>query len=359
MLPFSNLAIKFTQYLLLFALIGNNVNAQLFTPSFDCKKDKLHGGVIQFSSDPSNLILGQRCAISISNSKGKEVSGKDFKITSDNRKVSISGLFFTVDNSTKEEPWLYLDGRLIEVDGNITITHTKCAHTYSFPFQIRQSYVFDKGAISCKGEKREFAISKYKNLINKDLYVILDISRNQLYLVEAPIVIDASGVAGTPGRNGISGSSGKKGTDGTEKNQNGSDGSDGSNGGDGGDGGDGGNGGEIIVYISKNVPNVVSVNVNGGAAGPGGAAGRGGKGGKGGEGYKIKTGEQKVLGIKTPVYTKLGNDGKDGRDGVSGKPGKDGRPGQRGSVTISADDDIKKYFENVRHSYFKIEEIDE
>ena len=328
----------------------NNSHAQ----SFDCKKDKLHAGVVQFLPDLSSLILGQNCQISILKSNGKKVNVvKDFSMTSDNRNVRVNGLTFLVDNNARGEAWLYVDGNLIEEGGNITIAMNKCNQSYTFPFEIRQSYVFDR-EISCKGDNREFAIAPYKNFTNKNLYVVFDISRNQLHLLEAPISIDASGVSGTQGIAGKAGTAGTAGTKGTEKSPNGGNGTDGGNGSDGGDGSDGGNGGEIIVYMSKNIPNVVSVNVEGGEGGRGGAAGAGGKGGSGGTPYQVKTGTKKVLGVTVPVYEDRGSKG---RDGIAGKPGKDGRQGNKGNYTFSVVDDVIKYFENIQHSHFKIENI--
>ena len=343
--------------LLFFILIVNWSVDNSYAQSFDCRRDRLHAGVIQFSHDPSSLILGQSCQISIFKSNGRMVnSTKDFRLTSDNRNVRSSELVFSVDNSARGEPWLYVDGGLIEEEGNITISINNCNQSHTFPFKIRQSYVFDRD-INCKGDRREFAIAPYKNFTNKNLYVVLDISRNQLYLLEAPISIDASGVSGTPGTPGIAGRAGTAGTAGTEKSPNGGSGTTGNNGGDGGDGGNGGNGGAIIVYMSKNTPNVVSVNVEGGEGGNGGAGGAGGKGGSGGSAYQVKTGTKKVLGVTVPVYEKRGNDGNAGRDGIAGKPGRDGRQGQKGSYTFSVIDDLNKYFENIQHSHFKIENI--
>ena len=337
---------------------AENSYAQLFSTKFDCKSDKLHAGVIQFSSDPSSLILGQSCQISIFKSNGKKIENiKDFTITSDNRNVRSSGLNFSVDNSAKGEPWLFVDGRLIEEEGNITISINNCNQSYTFPFQIRQSYVFDKD-ISCKGDRREFAIAPYKNSMNKNLYVVLDISRNQLYLMGAPISIDASGVSGRDGAAGARGRSGTEGTKGTEKNPNGGNGTDGSNGSNGGDGGDGSNGGEITVYMAKNTPNVVRVNVEGGRGGFGGAGGRGGTGGRGGDPHKVPDGTEKNLFGKTVTkYKDVGNKGNDGKDGVDGTQGRDGQHGQSGNFTFSVVDDLNKYFENIQHSHFKIENI--
>jgi len=346
----------FYLFILVCMFTVNNVNAQ----KFNCQKDRLHAGSIQISPDPSSLILGQSCEVSVFNSKGKRVNSKFYRITSENRNVRSSGSSFSIDNNpnTRGESWSHVDGKLIEIDGDITISIIDCHQKYSFPFQIRQQYEFDR-SLSCKGERREFAIAPYKNVINKNLYVVLDISRNQIYLLEAPISIDASGVRGTPGIAGISGTNGKTGAAGTEKNYNGGRGTDGTNGGDGGDGGNGGNGGEIIVYMPRNTPSVVSINVEGGAGGYGGAAGKGGKGGSGGNGYEIKvdTGEKNKQGKPKYRYDKIGEDGPDGKDGIAGKPGKDGMPGQRGNYSISVDNDIKKYFENLHHSYFDINNI--
>ena len=340
---------------LLFMLIDIWTFNCCYAQSFDCKKDKLHAGVIQFSNDPSSLILGQSCEISIFNSKGKRINKvNDIRITSDNRNVRSSGLSFYIDNNARGEPWLYVDGRLIEESGNITISINNCNQAYTFPFDIRQSYVFDS-EISCKGDKREFAIALYKNSLSKNLYVVLDISRNQLHLLEAPISIDASGVSGANGIAGQSGTAGKSGTSGTEKSPNGGTGTDGTNGSDGGDGSDGGKGGEIIVYTSKNTPNVVSVIVDGGEGGRGGAAGAGGKGGSGGSPYRVKTDKKNFLGL--PVYEDRGNKGNDGRDGNAGKPGRDGQRGQKGSYTFSVVDNLSKYFENIQHAHFKIENL--
>jgi len=251
---------------------------------------------------------------------------------------------------------MYLDGSLIEEDGDITIGINNCHQTYTFPFKIRQSYVFDRN-IDCQGDRREFAIAPYKNLTNRNLYVVFDISRNQLHLLEAPISIDASGVRGTPGIAGRAGTAGNTGAKGTERSPNGGNGTDGSKGSDGGNGGNGGDGGEIIIYMSKNTPNVVSVNVQGGAGGSGGAAGAGGKGGAGGTPYQVQTGTKKVLGRTVPVMEDRGNKGNAGRDGTAGRPGSDGKPGQNGSFTFSVIDNLNKYFENIQHPHFKIENI--
>ena len=333
----------------------------VFSQNFNCKKDMLDNSTVRVSPDPLRLTLGQNCEISIFNRNGNKVSNKGFSVTSNNRNVRSNGLSFYVDNNTKGDPWLYMDGKLIEVSGNITIAHNDCYETYTFPFQIRQSYVFDK-TISYKGEKREFAIAPYKNSMNKNLYVVLDISRNQLYLLEAPIYIDASGLNGAQGRAGISGSAGKKGPDGSQDRyrHDGSDGSDGGDGRDGGDGGNGGDGGEIIVYMQKGQSSVI-INVDGGAGGRGGAAGPGGKGGTGGKGYavKIDTGKKGVLGGTIYREEKLGKDGRDGRDGAAGLPGRDGQPGRKGYYEIRTDNNIKKYFEDIRHLHFDIEMIDE
>ena len=52
----------------------NNSHAQgFFDHSFDCKRDRLHAGVVQFSPDLSSLVLGQNCQISIFKSNGKKV----------------------------------------------------------------------------------------------------------------------------------------------------------------------------------------------------------------------------------------------------------------------------------------------
>jgi hypothetical protein len=74
------------------------------------------------------------------------------------------------------------------------------------------------------------------------------------------------------------------------------------------------------------------------------------KGGKGGKAYadpKFNTKEA----IAAALYAS-GKDGKDGRNG------RDGRDGLRGTSAVKTDDEIKKYFENINHPYFKIEDID-
>ena len=319
-----------------------------FAPSFNCKKDRLDSSTVQFSIDPLHLIFGQRCEISVFNHNGKKVSDKDFRISSSNSNVQSSGLFFWVSNNAKTNPFEYLDGRLVEISGNITIVSNNCNQRYDFPFRLKQSFVFDK-SISCKGEKKEFAVARYKNTLGKDLFVVIDINKNQLYLLEAPISIDASGVRG---RDGNSGNTGKKGVDGTQDR----DSHHGGRGGDGGDGypgDDGGDGGEIIVYLPKNIQGI-SVNVAGGTGGNGGA---GGKGGSGGKGYSIKidTGKKGVLGGTIYEEKQLGKDGPDGNDGRRGQDGGRGRDGDFRKIQV---DDIKKYFEYVGNPYFNIENID-
>jgi len=328
---------------LFFTVIGvctvNNVKAQ----KFDCKKDKLDYSTVRISPDPSNLTFGERCDISIFNSKGKKVSEKNFKLTSKNRNMRSSGLSFVIDNKTTGDPWQYLDGKLVEEEGTITIEHNDCNVTYDFTFQIQQAYEF-ANSIACNGERREFAVARYKNALGKDLFVVMDVTRNKLYLLESPVSIDASGLKG---RTGVAGSAGKSGSAGTKSSP---DGAAGGSGGDGGDGGDGNPGGDITVYLPKSIQGI-SVNIAGGDGGDGGA---GGAGGKGGSGFEVKTDKKGFLGM--PIYEKVGKDGTAGNDG---RPGRDGKRGKDGSLTKVQDDNIKKYFENINQVNFNIDDIEE
>jgi hypothetical protein len=191
--------------------------------------------------------------------------------------------------------------------------------------------VFDN-TLNCQGEKRELAVARYKNTINKNLYVVIDINQNQVYLLEAPLTIDGSGVKGADGLNGSDGQGGRSGLViggiGSHDGQNGTDG------GDAGDGENGGNGGEIIVHVPQNILNQVAVNIEGGRGGQGGQGGKGGQGGR------------------------AVSNGRAGRDGRDGRNGQYGQNGVRGNSTVLEDNDIRKYFENIRHPYFKIENIE-
>ena len=321
--------------LMLCVLSIDSINAQ----KFNCKKDKLDESTVRVvPPGVSNLVLEQQSEVSVFNAKGKRIASSEFTLSSNNENVKNDRLTFWVENKTK--PWDYLDGKLVEIDGNITITANKCNMAYSFPFKVRQAYTFDN-QISCNGDRREFAVARYKNVLGKDLFVVMDINRRQLYLLEGPISIDASGVVGKEGSPGYPG---QKGTDGTERNRDGSRGGDGGNG---GHGGNGGNGGEITVYLPHNIQEI-SVNVAGGAGGTGGV---GGKGGRGGEGYS----EPRKAG-KLTVNVKVGKDGPSGNDG---NPGDDGNPGRDGSFNKEHVDDIKKYFQNVNQANFDIENIEE
>ena len=311
-----------------FTLVGAFTVVCVHAQTFDCKKDKLDGSTIRFLPDPSSLTVGQTCDVTIYNRSGKKVSGNSFSLSSDNTNVRSNGLSFHVDNLAKGDPWMYLDGRLLEIDGNITIAHNSCDHSYVFPFKIRQAFLFDN-VVSCQGEKREFAVAKYKNTINKNLYVVVDMNHNQLYLLESPLSIDASGVQGVDGAKGADGKKGES-TNILVKRATGGDGGDGENG---GDGGNGGNGGDIIVHIPQDISKQVSINVD---AGRGGEAGLGGKGGTGGRGTT-----------------------KDGRTGRDGRNGQYGQHGVKGQYTVLEDDNIKKYFENVRHPFFNIENVEQ
>jgi len=347
---------KFLQFLF-FALLGvwvvNDVSAQ----RFKCGKDDLNAGTIRISPDPLSLVVNERCEIFIYNSKKEEIKKKkneDFRISSDNRNVRISGFSFHVDAKAQGNMFEFIEtGKLVEVEGNITIAHNSCNYRFEFPFRVVQTPSFENSiTITCKGEKRQFAIAKYKNMMGKNLFVVIDINTNQFYLLESHISIDASGVKG---RDGANGSKGKSGASGTEKSPNGGRGGDGGNG---EDGGAGAAGGEITVYFSENINIVpVSANVTGGEGGKGG---KGGKGGSGGTGYSRKTGEEekKVFGkmVKVPIYTRVG------QDGASGNAGRDGRDGQRGSdgtFNKIQVDNIKKYFENIKIEHFNIENIEE
>ena len=324
------------------ALIGmcttNSVNAQ----SFNCKKDRLDQSTVRITPDPSTLTVGQNCKINVFNSNGKSVPDKNFNVSSNNRNVKSSGLSFYIENVAIGNPFEYLDGKLVEIDGIITVISKDCPHQYDFPFQVRQNYVFDN-SITCKGESIEFAVARYKNLLSKELYVVRDITRNQLFLMEAPITIDASGIRG---KDGAPGERGKSGANGTANSYNGNPGSDG---GRGGDGSPGGNGGNIKVYVPHN-----SISVN--ASVSGGEGGKGGSGGSGGSGYKEKIGTKKnALGMTVPVYKELG---KDGRAGNNGRPGFDGPSGRDGNFSRIVVDDIRNYFEGVFQKGFSVENID-
>lgn len=311
--------------------------------SFKCKKDKLDSRTVQFSVAPSNLKIEQNCEISILNRKGKKVSGKNFELSirnanTDHLVVRSNDLSFTVDDKSKGNPWLHLDGQGVEITGNMTITPPKCDLTYDFPFEIKQPFPFDK-KIMCKGEKKEFAVAKYKNTSNNRLYVVLDIHTDELYLMESPFWIDASGVRGANGRNGSNGSSGRSGSSSKPN------GGPGSNGDDGKDGAPGGNGGEIVVYLPKGASsNIVLINVDGGS---GGLGGRGGSGGTGGLPHRVK------------VDGKWQDAGSQGPSGNHGNHGRDGRDGQKGVYSIEASNDIRTYFKNVNHPHFKIENIEQ
>jgi len=332
-----------------FALIGacsiGNINAQSAFVQYKCDRDRLDHSTVRIIPDPMTLTVGQNCKIEVFNNNGKSVPEKNFNVSSNNRNVKSSGLTFYVENAAKGNPFEYLDGKLVEIEGTITITAKECTHRYDFPFQVRQNYVFDN-SITCRGESREFAVARYKNVLNKELYIVRDITKNQIYLMEAPITIDASGIRG---KDGASGERGKSGANGTASSYHGSPGGDGGRGGDGGPGGDGGN---IKVYVPHN-----SISVNAYVAGgAGGSGGKGGEGGKGGYGYKEKIGTKKnSLGITVPVYKEYG---KDGRDGNNGRPGYDGRPGRDGNFNRIVVNDIKNYFEGVFQKGFSIENID-
>ena len=342
---------KFLQ-LLFFALLGvwivNDVNAQ----KFNCGKDDLNAGTIRITPDPLSLVVNERCEIFIYNRERKEIKKKndDFRISSDNKNVRINGLSFHVDAKAQGNVFELIEtGKLVEVEGNITIVHNSCNHRYEFPFRVVQTPSFEN-SITCKGEKRQFAIAKYKNMMGKKLFVVIDINTNQLYLFESPISIDASGVKG---RDGANGSKGQSGAGGTEKSPNGGRGGDGGNG---EDGGAGSAGGDITVYFSKNTNIVpVSANVTGGEGGKGG---KGGSGGSGGSGYSYwrETGEIKKNGKPKKELVKVGQNGTPGN---AGQNGRDGQHGQNGTFNKIQEDDIKKYFENIKIPHFNIENIEE
>ena len=319
-------------FLVFFILFGICTVESVQAQTFDCRRDKLDNTAIRFSPDPSSLTIGQRCDISIFNRNGRQVLSRDFNISSANTNVQSDGLSFFIKNDAQLDPWLYLDGsKLLEINGNITIAHNTCNHAYEFPYSIKQAFLFDN-ALNCQGEKRELAVARYKNTLNKNLYVVIDINQNQVHLLESPLLIDGSGVKGADGLNGSNGENGRSGLViggiGSRDGQNGTDG------GDGGDGGNGGNGGEITVHVPQNISNQVSVNVDGGRAG------QGGQGGKGGQGGRAAT------------------NGRSGRDGRDGRNGQYGQNGVKGNFTIVEDNEILKYFENTRHAYFKVEDIE-
>jgi hypothetical protein len=327
-----NILMQRIPLLLFFILVGMCTNHSVYAQFFDCKKDKLDRDAIRFSIEPSSLTFDQQCGITVFSSKGKKVSEKDFSLTSNNTSVKINNLSFFVENNATGDPWSYLDGKLIEIDGTITIAHKKCNFAYDFLFNVKQKYMFDN-VLNCQGEVREFAIVNYSNTLNKNLFVVIDINSKQLYLIESPITIDGSGIKGA---DGINGKNGEKGKNGVGILLGGTGTPDGGNGGDGGDGtdaGNGGNGGQIIVHLPQDLVNQVSINVDAGRGGRGGESGKGGPGGKPGKG------------------------GREGRAGRDGRNGQHGQHGAKGSFEVIKDDDIRKYFENIRHPQFNIENI--
>jgi hypothetical protein len=315
----------------------NSVNAQAFG-----RRDLLNESTVRIPPEASNLTIGQRLEVSVFNNNGRNVS-RGLRLSSDNEYVRISDMSFLVEY--KADPWMHIDGSLIEINGNITVTATESNQLFTFPFRVSQAYTFDKGII-CRGAKREFAVARYKNELGKELFAVMDITGNQLHLLEGPVSIDASGVRGTDGSRGAAG---RNGASGTERSVNGGAGSPGS---PGGNGSDGVNGGDITVYLPHNIEGI-SVNVNGGEGGRGGS---GGSGGRGGTGYSRKTGETtNVLGIRVPRYEKIGRDGTNGSDGISGNDGRNGRNGTFNKVQV---DDIQRYFLNVRQRNFNLDNID-
>ena len=321
--------LKSLMFLIIFALISiGSVSAQT---RFNCKSDNLNGSTVRISPAPSSLTIGQRCEITVFNARGRAVSNSDFNISSENTFVTSGNLYFSVENFERSDSWTYLDGKPLEIEGKITISHKSCDHSYSFPFQIRQPYIFEN-VLNCQGETREFAVAKYKNTLNKNLYVVVDINRNQLFLLEAPLIIDGSGIRGADGKNGKNGERGRSGNNAPIFGV--LDGANGGDGGDGTDGGNGGNGGNITVHVPQNIANQVSINIEGGRGGTGGMGGAGGAGGRAARG------------------------GRDGRAGRDGRNGQNGQHGVRGNFEVIVDNDIRKHFENIRHPYFNIGNID-
>ena len=342
--------VKVISIVMLLSFATKNVNAQ-FKNHFNCDKDKLDEEHIRISPDPMELEIGQSCVITVFDRKGDKITDNDFIISGGKNVKSNGSSFRIVIDKNDYKPWDYLkEDNYISIEGIIKLSHKKCINTYEFPFRVIQKYIFDRGDIVCKGEKKEFAVARYNNELGKDLYVVLDITKNQLYLFESSLHINASGKKGA---NGIPGKDGKKGVAGTADSHHGGNGSDGS---DGGNGVNGGNGGEITIYLSPSMD--ISVDVSGGE---GGSGGKGGNGGAGGIGYSKQTGTKEVKTIlgktKTePVITKFGKDGNPGRDG---REGMDGRSGQEGTFKKIPVDNIKKYFEKVNQANFNIDNIDE
>jgi hypothetical protein len=139
----------------------------------------------------------------------------------------------------------------------------------------------------------------------------------------------AYGQSGVPGRDGGQCASGMRGTDGTA-------GEPGGPGGPGANGGRGGPGGRVTVRFDARypeLPDLVQVLVDGGAAGeagPGGPGGRGGLGGAGGLGGKAGPKDAADPDCN-PIDGAAGNAGAyggDGRQGPDGKPGVAGPPGR-------------------------------
>ena len=128
-----NFLMRIILFFLLFTLMAMGAVNNVKAASFDCKK-KLDESTVRFSCDPSNLILGQSCEVSVLDAKGKKVSDKNFTLSSRNKNVSSNKFSFFVDPNAKGEPWLHADGKLIEIDGDISIEYKdkKCNLTHDF-----------------------------------------------------------------------------------------------------------------------------------------------------------------------------------------------------------------------------------
>jgi hypothetical protein len=196
---------------LFFTLSGLCIVDGLSGQRFDCRRDKLDATTIRFSPEPSSLTIGQPCEISIYNRSGRKVLGSDFSISSNNINLISSDLTFHIDQKVKGDSWIHLNGELVEQDVKFTLAHNTCFHTYDYSFHIKQNYVFDN-VLNCQGETRTFAVSRYKNELNKNLYVVVDVNQKSVYLLEGPITIDGSGVG--RGRNGRDGQYGQNGLNG-------------------------------------------------------------------------------------------------------------------------------------------------
>jgi hypothetical protein len=175
---------------------------------------------------------------------------------------------------------------------------------------------------------------------------------------QKPFVLDVSGGAGGAGGQGVAGLAGRPGLPGASgrdgapcrdggPGQDGTAGEPGGPGGPGANGGPGGPGGQVTVRYDRRfaeLPDLVQVLVDGGAAGeagPGGSGGQGGQGGGGGAGGKAGS-TTAPDGTTDPSCTAAdgaaGAAGAYGGDGPKGPDGAPGTPGGPGHVERSPAD---------------------